>query len=213
MARMETPRHQQSLGNWLLYAWGTYPLQLLGINLLFLAACIPVVTIPAAVCALHAVVQRFYRVRLAESMSRLFWREFLGAFVSRTLLTLGALAVPLAAVLLLRDLLSTAVWLVLSAALLSFALVALSWFIPQLVLLNLTPGQAMKNACIFTCLETKVNFLLMALHAVELTVMIFALPTSVFALLVLPVFHVVLATGLVMPVLQQRLVHDDAPEE
>lgn len=200
-------------GSWVLFAWGTYPLALLGANLLFLAACIPVVTIPAALCGLNAVVQRYYRERFAESVTRLFWREFLDSFVKRTLLTLAVAAVPVAAVVLLRNVLSTTIWLVVSAALMAFALVLLSWFMPQLVLLNLRPGQALKNAAIFTCLETKANFAMMALHAVELTILLYALPTSLFLLLFLPVFHVVLVTGIVMPVLQKHLVQDDPVEE
>lgn len=213
MDHTQNPDPRRTLGTWLLYAWGTYPLALLGVNLLFLVACIPVVTIPAALCGLNAVVQRYYRERFAESVTRLFWREFLEAFAKRTLLTLAVVAVPVAAVVLLRNVLSTTVWLVVSAALMAFALVVLSWFIPQLVLLNLRPGQAMKNAAIFTCLETKANFAMMALHAVELTVLIYALPTSLFLLLFLPVFHVVLVTGIVMPVLQEHLVQDAPAEE
>ena len=198
---------EQALGAWFLRAWATHPLSLLGTNLMFLIACIPLVTIPAAVCGLNAAVQRIYREKYAETTIRVFWREFLEKFVVRTSMILGILAVPVAGVILLKD---HSVWgLVLVAVLLVLALVVLSWFIPQLVLLNLKPGQALKNALIFACIETKINFILMVLHAVELTVMIFALPTSVFALLVLPVLHTILSTGLVMPVFQEKLVWDN----
>lgn len=202
-----------STGGWMLYAWGTYPLSLLGVNLMFLLACIPVVTIPAALCGLNAVVQRYYRQRFAESVTRLFWREFLEAFLKRTVICLAAAAVPVAAVILLRDTLSMPVWLVGSAALMAFALLTMSWFMPQLVLLNLRPGHALRNALIFTCVETKANFAMMALHAVELTILLYALPTSLFLLLFLPVFHVTLVTGIVMPVLQARLVQDDPAQQ
>ena len=199
---------EQSLGAWFLRAWATHPGTLLGMNLMFLVACIPVLTIPAAVCGLNAAVQRLYRQRFAESLFRVFWREFLEKFPKRTAMILGLAAIPTAAVFLLKDV--TSVWaLVLAAVLMALTLVTLSWFIPQLVLLNLKPGQALKNACIFTCIETKVNFILIAIHAVELTAMIYALPTSAFALLILPVLHTVVTTGLVMPVLQDKLVWED----
>ena len=199
---------EQSLGAWFLRAWATHPGTLLGMNLMFLVACIPVLTIPAAVCGLNAAVQRLYRQRFAESLFRVFWREFLEKFPKRTAMILGLAAIPTAAVFLLKDV--TSAWaLVLAAVLMALTLVTLSWFIPQLVLLNLKPGQALKNACIFTCIETKVNFILIAIHAVELTAMIYALPTSAFALLILPVLHTVVTTGLVMPVLQDKLVWED----
>lgn len=200
---------EQSLGAWFLRAWGTHPLTLLGINLVFLVACLPVLTIPAAVCGLNAAIQRLYRQRFAESVFKVFWREFLEKFALRTAMILGLTAVPTAAVLLMKDSV-TSVWgLVLAAVLMALTLVILSWFIPQLVLLNLKPGQALKNACIFTCIETRVNFILIAIHAVELTAMIYALPTSGFALLILPVLHTVLTTGIVMPVLEEKLVWED----
>ena len=199
---------EQSLGAWFMRAWATHPGTLLGMNLMFLVACLPVLTIPAAVCGLNAAVQRLYRQRFAESLFRVFWREFLEKFVKRTAMILGLAAIPTVAVFLLKDV--TSVWaLVLAAVLMALTLVTLSWFIPQLVLLNLKPGQALKNACIFTCIETKVNFILIAIHAVELTAMIYALPTSAFALLILPVLHTVVTTGLVMPVLQDKLVWED----
>ena len=199
---------EQSLGAWFLRAWATHPGTLLGMNLMFLVACIPVLTIPAAVCGLNAAVQRLYRQRFAESLFRVFWREFLEKFPKRTAMILGLAAIPTAAVFLLKDV--TSAWaLVLAAVLMALTLVTLSWFIPQLALLNLKPGQALKNACIFTCIETKVNFILIAIHAVELTAMIYALPTSAFALLILPVLHTVVTTGLVMPVLQDKLVWED----
>lgn len=209
----EHPNGQaQTLGAWFLRAWATHPLSLLGMNFMFLLACIPVLTIPAAVCGLNAAVQRIYREKYAESATRVFWREFLEKFLPRTAMILGILAVPLAATVLLKDNL-TSIWgLVLAAVLTALALVILSWFIPQLVLLNLRPGQALKNACIFACIETRINFILMAIHAAELTAMIFALPTSLFALLVLPVLHTVVATGLIMPVLQEKLVWDEEPQ-
>lgn len=200
---------RESFGEWFVRAWTTYPLRLLGINFLFLMFCILIVTIPAALCGLHAVVQRYYRERYASTDLQTFNGEFRDSFLARTLLTYGLFAVVVLAMQLLYWLLPRPVWMVAAAFLVSAGLVILSWFLSQVVYLNLKPAQAMKNSLILLCIETKRNFALIALHAVELTVMVFGLPLTGFAMLFLPVLHTVIATGITMPALRDRLAHDD----
>ena len=199
---------QESFGEWFLRAWTTYPLRLLGINFMFLIFCIPVLTIPAALCALHGVVQRYYRERYASTDLQVFLAEFRDAFLPRTLLCFGVFAAVVLPMLLLRGLLSEPVWTVAAAILVSLGVTVLSWFLSQVVYLNLKPAQAMKNSLILLCLETKRNFALLALHGIELTLLVFGLPLTGFALLFLPVLHVIIATGITMPALQERLAHD-----
>lgn len=188
---------------------GNHPLRLLGANMLFLIACIPVVTIPAACCGLHSVVQRFYREIGTATVCGDFYREFKTDFLQRT----GLCFLPMVVVMLVGGvaglLLDSAIALVVSAILFLVSMIVLTWFVPQLVYLNLRPVQAMKNALIFTVIETKTNFFLMILHAVVLTVMVFFLPLSGFFLLVLPVLQTVLITGLVLPVLREKLAQDE----
>ena len=121
---------------------------------------------------------------------------------------MGLFAAVLLPILLLRNLLSGPIWLVTAAFLTSVGLIVLSWFLSQVVYLNLKPAQAMKNSLILLCIETKRNFALLVLHGVELAVLLFGLPLTAFLLLFLPVLHVVIATGITMPVLQSRLAHD-----
>ena len=199
---------RESFGKWFLRAWTTYPLHLLGINFMFLVFCIPVVTMPAALCALHGVVQRYYREQYATTDLHTFFREFRDAFLQRTLLCFGLLAAVVMPTVLLHGVLSEPVWTVAAAILVSVGITVLSWFLSQVVYLNLKPAQAMKNALILLCLETRRNFALLALHGVELTVFVFGLPLTGFALLFLPVLHVVIATGITMPALQDRLAQD-----
>ena len=199
---------EEHFGKWFIRAWSTYPLHLLGINFLFLMFCIPVVTIPAALCALHGVVQRYYRKRYATTDLQTFNSEFRESFLIRTFLCMGLFAAVLLPILLLRNLLSGPIWLVTAALLTSVGLIVLSWFLSQVVYLNLKPAQAMKNSLILLCIETKRNFALLVLHGVELAVLLFGLPLTAFLLLFLPVLHVVIATGITMPVLQSRLAHD-----
>lgn len=201
----DSMEHQESFGTWLQYVWFNFPLKLIGINLLFLVFCIPVMTIPAALCALHGAVQYFYRGMYYTTVLQTFVKSFLDSFVKRTALFLALILLPTVVMILLWNVLPFPVWLVGAAILLSAVLVILSWWIPQLVYLNLTPLQALKNALIFLCTETYRNFALIAIHAVGMTILIFGLPVTAFLLLVMPVLGAVLVTGIVIPVLKKHL--------
>lgn len=205
--KVETEQYsdKERFSGWLSRVLLTFPLKLLGINLLFLVFCIPVISIPAALCALHAAIQRFYREMYSTTVLQNFVGAFLEAFVRRTVLILGLFIIPAVVLVFLRTVLPEPMWLVLAAFFAAALLVLYSWLIPQLVYLNLTPGQALKNALIFLCIETNRVFALIAIHAVGLTILVFGLPVSAFLLLVLPVLDTVLVTGIVMPVLKKYL--------
>ena len=191
-----------------LYVIKAYFFRLLGVNLLFLACCIPVVTIPAALCGLHAVIQRYYRNIYSTSVIHDFFKEFKADFLRRTGLILLLFAVPGLISFVAQFFTEGPLLLVVTAISFLAALILLTWFIPQLVLLNLDLVQALKNASILAMVEPKTNFLLMVLHAVVLTTVVCLLPLSVFFLVFLPVLHTLLVTGLVMPVFKTRLIQD-----
>lgn len=201
----EEIRKQENFGEWFFRVWTNFPLKLLGINLLFLLFCIPVVTIPAALCGLHAAVQYYYRELYYTSALRTFVTAFLESFWKKTILTLGLFAIPVGIISALQNVLPGAIWIVLAAFVAAAIIVVLNWFVSQLVFLNLTPGQALRNSLIFLCIETKRNFALIALHAVVLTVFVFGLPVTGFLLLFLPVLQTVITTGIVMPTLREKL--------
>lgn len=212
MPRRPKDSGQESAASRIAHMLGTYFFRLLGVNMLFLIACVPVVTIPAACCGLHSVVQRYYREIHSTTVTREFFREFKADFLQRTVICFLSLGIPMLIALLVGSRLSSTFRLVLFAVMFLAGLIVLTWFVPQLVYLNLRPLQALKNALIFTMIETKTNFFLMALHAVVLTVMVFGLPLSGFFLLFLPVLHAILVTGLVMPVLKDKLAQDEQPD-
>ena len=209
----ENGRYQESFGSWVKWIFQTHFLRIIGLNLVFLICCVPIVTIPAAMCGLHAVIQRFYRKQYASAVVSTFFAEFLTSFVKRTVTFWSVLLIPVAVVVLVSGLLPWAVWLSLSALIFVAVLLVLSWFVPQLVLLNLRTGQALKNAFLLTGIESKSNFALIAIHAVTLTVLLYGLPVTGFLLLILPVLNVVLTTGITVPVLQKHLVkEEDSPD-
>ena len=204
---------QDSFGTWIKWLFQTFFFRLLGINLIFLFSCVPIVTIPAAMCGMHAVIQRFYRKQLAFAITSTFWGEFLTSFVKRTVTFWTVLLLPVVIMIFSGGILSTPVWYSLSGLMVIAALLVLSWFIPQLVLLNLSTKQALKNAFILTGYESKTNFVLIVIHALSLTVMVYGLPVSVFLLLILPVLHVALTTGIIMPILWRYLVLAEEPQD
>jgi hypothetical protein len=138
-----------------------------------------------------------------------FFKEFLTAFVKRTVLFWTVILIPLTVVVLADRFLSRPLWFALAGILMVAVLLVLNWFIPQLVLLNLDAGKALKNALLLMCIESKTNFALIAVHAVSMTVVLFGLPVSAFLLLFLPVLQTVLTTGITMPVLQRYLVQTE----
>lgn len=189
--------------------FGTFFFRLLGINLVFLICCVPIVTIPAALCGLHCVIQRYYRKLLATVDVSSFFKEFLTAFVKRTVLFWAVILIPLTVIVLTDRFLSRPLWFALTGILTVAVLLVLNWFIPQLVLLNLDVGKALRNALLLMCIESRTNFALIVVHAISMTVVLFGLPVSAFLLLFLPVLQAVLTTGVTMPVLQRYLVQSE----
>ena len=200
---------RETFGAWLKWLFRTYFFRLLGINLLFLVVCIPIVTIPAALCGLHSTIQQYYRKLYAATNLSAFVTEFLSSFVKRTIIIWSIILIPLMIVVWSIQLLPQTLWLSFASILLVAVLLVLSWFIPQLVLLNLDIKQALKNAFLLTGLEAKANLALIAVHAVSMTVVLFGLPVTAFLLLILPVLTTVLTTGITMPVLEKYLVHPE----
>lgn len=192
--------------SWIKWVFGSFFLRLLGLNGIFLVSCIPVITIPAAMCGLHAGIQRLYRKNFAESGVTVFFKEFLAFFAKRTAIIWALVLMPFVCGVLTNALLPPTMWFSLSGLILVAVMLILSWFIPQLVLLELDTRQALKNAVALTFLENKCNFALILLHTVSMTVLLYGLPVTAFLLLFLPVLNVVISTGITMPVLQQKLI-------
>lgn len=185
--------------------------ELLWANVLFVVFSIPLVTIPAAWCGLHRVVQQYF-LHKPVSVFRTFWKEFTTDFVSR----LGIVAALMACVgagVWFAATKGTVVSLVVCAILVVAFFMIVGWLFPQLVLLQLPVRTVLRNAVLLMMIETKHNLLLVILHTVPLTLLVFLWPVSMLSALILPIVHVLLATLVTLPVLQARLVHEDENAE
>lgn len=209
MKKISTDTGNRSFFSWVTWVFGTFFFRLMGLNIIFLLCCVPVVTIPAALCGLHAVIQQYYREKFATAGISTFFKEFLTAFTKRTILIWLILLIPVVAAVLTTGLLSRPVWFSLVGFFLVVTLLVLSWLIPQLALLNLRTREALKNAFLLTCLESKANFFLILINIVSMTILIYGLPVTLFLLLILPVLNAVLTTGITVKVLQKKLVNPE----
>ncbi len=194
------------------YLLTTHVPRLLLANLLCTLFCIPVITIPAALCALQAVVLQYYRVGYGSSVFQTFWKEFKSAFLPKTLFTFLLLALPVGGWF-LGSLIAVWASYALAGVLAVLALSTLAWLYPQLALLQLRPAEALRNALLLTAIESWRNLLLLLIELVTTAVIVVLWPLSLLFLLVfLPVLPVVLLTAVTMPVLEQRLIEQAQPD-
>lgn len=181
--------------------------QLIWANLLCMVFCLPIVTIPAAFCGLHAVVQQYVRKGYGDVFST-FWMEFRTAFLPRLGLSAAMLCLPVIGWL-LGGLLAEWAAYALCAVLLVFVLLVFGWFFPQLAILKLCPGQALRNAVLLTALESWRNLLLLLIQLVPAAVVVVLWPFTVIVLLTLvPVLPVLLMTVVVNPVLENKIIRE-----
>lgn len=190
------------------YLLSTHFFDLLRANLLYVLFTLPVVTIPAAICGLYAVVLQYWRIGYGELFG-VFWREFKANFFASLVLTLALVAIPICCWRFTAPY-GEVISYVVTAAILAFVLILLGWLYPQLALLKLRPWQALRNAAILTLLETKRNFFLLLASLILLGSFLFLWPFSlVLLVLLLPVFSVVVMVMLTLPVLEERLVQEE----
>ena len=159
--------------------------QMVGMNLLFLLCCVPVITIPAAAAGLHRVMLDRIRGRWERPLTA-FFEEFRTAFCSRAAVGLLLLLAPvsLASYAWMLQKPSVAVGIFSAAALVVFCIT--SYFYPLLVLLDVPVLKNLKNACCMAVLEWRTT-LAMLLTAGVLDVLLavltaYALPLFAFFL-------------------------------
>lgn len=187
--------------------------KLIGASLLFTLCSLPIVTIPAAYCGLHSVVQHYYNVGCGSTVISEFFREFKCDFLRRTAIMLVIALLPVAAVLLFNDL-STVITYVLGAGLLSFGLMLCGWFVPQIVFTKLLPGEALRNSFLLIMIEPVKSFLLLLIQAASAALILLLRPLSPLVLLpFLPGLSVLLMTALVIPVLHERIIGKNSTKQ
>ncbi len=208
MNRDEKLEAQDTLGEWFVRVWTRFPFRMLGVNCLFLIACLPIITIPAAYCGLSAVVQKTYRRIYTTEVVKDFLKEFKEDFFQRLIITLFVIVVPMTISVILVNKVDTIIWYGITATFVAMILMVLSWFFQQLVFMNLKPIHALKNAFIFMTMGNWENFFLVMIWTICITVIVFGWPMSGFLLVFLPVLQVVLITGIIMPTLCKYLLKD-----
>ena len=196
---------QKAGGYGLKYVLTNHFFTLLGANLLCFLFCIPIVTIPASLCALHASVQQYYRKGYGDLWPT-FIREFKADFLPRLGISLGLLAVPGLGWWIGSLFGTTGAYLGLALTAM-FTLLTFAWLFPQLALLKAPPLMALKNALLLTAIESKKNLLLLVITLACFAPMLLLIPYSVFLFFCLyPLVPILLRTAVTDRVLQQRLV-------
>ena len=187
--------------------------RLLWANFLCVLCCVPIVTIPASISGLFAVVQQYYRKGYGDVGST-FFKEFKQDFLIRIALTIVLAAFPVIGWLL--GSVFSAAWApyAVCAAFAVFSILTLSWLYPQMALLKLKPLQALRNAMILTGLESMRNLGLIIVWVLFGGVMLVMWPLSFLLLLFLiPVAPVIIIHTITEPVLEERIIGKDAEEQ
>lgn len=173
-------------------------LKMIGLNLLYLVCCLPVVTIPAATCALHRVVLNWVRETSYEDMLSVFFREFKQDFVKRAIWGLLALIAPFSLsyypMLLGSQGGATGVFAI--TMILYFCVT--KYFYPLLVLLDVTVWQNFKNACIMAILEWRTTLLLLGTAGVvDLLLLVLTAYTLPVYIIIMCVFNCLLSCAFI----------------
>ena len=186
--------------------------RLLWANILCVICSLPIVTIPAALSGLFAVVQQYYRKGYGDVNST-FLQEFKQDFLIRIAITLGLVILPVAGWL-LGTVFSDRIALVVCALFSVLSLLTIGWLFPQLALLKLRPMEALRNAFLLSCLESKRNLLLLVVEVLFGGVMLVMWPLSFILLLFLiPVYPVIFIHVITEPVIEERIIGKAEQEE
>lgn len=166
----------------------THYMELIGLNLLFLIFCIPIVTIPAALAGVTSILMKWTRDEPV-----IFWEdffsEFKAGFLKRLLtwLLLILLPVSLSAYPYILGFKQGGSVIFMLTGMLSFLFI--SYFFPISVLIDIPVGKALKNAVILTFVEWRctVRILLTAglLYLLCFIFTLYAVPLLVFGLIAL----------------------------
>jgi len=145
---------------------------MIGLNFLFFAAGLPLITLPAALCALTRVNMNWARNRPTAVWTD-FWAEFRTDFLKRTFFGLLLLFLPLSlgayAKALGNDLLASVFLFALGTP----ALLVADYFFPLVVMIDAPVAANLKNAFILAALEWKCSLKLLLLTGTSALLVIF----------------------------------------
>lgn len=201
------PRNEKPVARMLYIVFENF-FRFLWANILCVVFSLPVVTAPAAVSGLHAVISQYYRKGYGDVWS-IFIEEFKSDFMQKLFSAVLPAAFCFIVFLLAGGLDSRPVFLMLTAASVALSLSVYGWLFPQLPLLKLSATEGFKNALILSFLEPFRSFGLIAVQAVVLSVMAWFYPFSVPVLFfVFPLLPAVLTELIAFPVIERRLIRE-----
>ncbi len=196
----------------LLHTVGGHFTKLLLANVLTVICSIPIVTIPAALAGLHAVVQQYYRKGYGDVFSK-FFGEFKANFFSRLFIAAVLAVLPVGGWFLGAQLSDPAA-VGICAFFVVLDLLVYGWWFPQIALLKLSPGQALRNAFLMIFIATKENVLLLVLSGLTIILNTLLWPVSLIPIAIFaPSLFVLLTADIVNPVLDKRIIGPAAEAE
>ena len=177
---------------------GQHWVMLIGLNLLYLVCCLPVVTIPAATCAMHRVLLNLVRETSYEGMLPAFFREFKVNFVRRTVFGLLLLIAPfsLSYYPLLFGMEGGVTSMAAISLLLYFCIT--KYFYPLLVLLDVSVWENFKNACIMALVEWRTTVrLIMSAGIIDVMLLLFTMHALPLYIIILCSFNCLMGCAFV----------------
>lgn len=146
--------------------------QMIGVNFLFIVAGLPLITLPAAICALTRVNMNWTRNRSVAVWAD-FWTEFRTDFLRRTFFGALLLFLPLSlsayAKALGNDMLASVILFALGTP----ALLVADYFFPLAVMIDAPAKANLKNAFILAALEWKCSLKLLLLTGASALLLLF----------------------------------------
>lgn len=181
-------------------------------NVLAVAFSLPLVTIPAAWTALHAVVQQYYRTGIGDVWPK-FFQEFKMAFFRRLGYSMLLAALPVLAWF-IGGQFHEGVAYGACAFFLVMDIMVMGWWYPQMSILKLSPTLALRNALLLTFVAVKENLKLLVTGILAGGFVVLFWPVSIIPIMAfLPVLVALLITNIVNPVLDEHLIRENEEEE
>lgn len=172
--------------------------KLIGLNLLYLLCCLPIVTIPVATCALHRVILNMVRETSYEEMLPVFFREFRCDFLRRTLFGWLLLVAPFSLSWYPYAMGSQGGYVaVLVICMVAYFCIS-KYFYPLLVLLDVSVWNCFKNACIMALVEWRTTIqLLVTAGVIDLMLLLFTWQAVPLYVIILCAFNCLLGCSFV----------------
>lgn len=176
-----------------------YWVRLIGLNLLYLLCCLPVITIPAATCGLHRVILNMVRETRYEGVFHGFFAEFRTHFLKRTVFGLLLLLAPasIACYPIIFGMEGSAVVITTTISVLLYFCIT-KYFYPLLVLLDVDIWANFKNACIMAVVEWRTTLqLLITAGLLDMMLLLFTYQALPFYIIILCAFNCLLGCSFV----------------